>query len=401
MSYLVNSFNPGIYTIPAFNTYSPLFCCGFECGQSGNIFQHWQLGTGATFGTGTVRNGSRALRVNLAAQTSDTRWLGGNILVANLTVHRFYIRFATLPSADTFLFRVAPSVSTQVGVAFKASDSKIYAAHSNITFGASGIAVTTGVWYRIDCKIDVTAGAKAGSVQVDGAACGSVSAATGAGTNFTSFGSSIAVTGEWFIDDYIFSQTSADYPFGAGFVNHFVPTADGVHSTGAAGSFIKGAAGVNITGSTTDSYLLVDDTPLDDTTPDTNDYIAQTNDTGGGSLYVEHIFGPASGISVPTTAPRAVEVIVAYHQAATGGGNSTFKLNDQGTESTIVVLNAAGVTSTRYATKQYKDPPSGLGGWSLGGPGNFNDIRHRFGYSSDAAPDQYFDCAMIEAEFAG
>jgi hypothetical protein len=210
-----------------------------------------------------------------------------------------------------------------------------------------------------------------------------------------------SLTTTYFTDDWIISNTAADYPIGAGSVYPYVPTSDGSHNVTHAGDFIKGSAGANITNATTDSYQLVDDFPMDDTTPDTDDYVSAVADTGGGSEYVEHVFGIAGGLTGPATAPRAVEVAVAYHQASTGTGNSTFKLNDNGTESTIFAFNAAGVTTTKYARKHYATAPTG-GAWISGSSGNgaFGNLRHRFGYSTDGNPDQYFDCAMVEAEFA-
>jgi hypothetical protein len=122
--------------------------------------------------------------------------------------------------------------------------------------------------------------------------------------------------------------------------------------------------------------------------------------------YVECIFGPAPGISTPTTAPRAVEVICGINQAGTGAGNMEIRLNDNGT--TDVVYTATGVagivvaTGQQFKRKHYAAGPAGA--WVIGGGGNgdFTDLRIRFGSPAalDVNPDQYFGCAMIEAEFA-
>jgi hypothetical protein len=55
----------------------------------------------------------------------------------------------------------------------------------------------------------------------------------------------------------------------------------------------------------------------------------------------------------------------------------------------------AGSTSDRYVTKQYGTMVGG-GAWTLA---RFNALKVRFGYSGDAAPDQYWRGVMIEAEF--
>lgn len=383
-------------TYPPLNSKTPVFVCGFECGQLGGVGQHWDLTGTVSIGTGTVRSGSRAARFNPSGASAAL----SRSVTPTVSVHRFYIRFASLPTGDIYIFHAANSTA-RLGVAFKSSDSKLYCATgSTPSVGATGVSVTTGVWYRIDVKLDQTAGAKVVDAKVDGTDLAQKTSSDAGAPSVIRLGYTVTYTADFYIDDYITSETGADYPFGAGYVNHFVPVSDGAHSTGTAGNFKTGAAGSNITDATTDSYQLIDDVPLDDTTPDADDYINAAADTGAGSNYVEHVFGPASGISTPASAPRAVEVIVAYHQAGTGSGNCSFKLNDNGTEDIITSLSGAGVTTIRYARKHYANPPSGLGGWKASGTnGNFNNLRHRFGYSSDSNPDQYFDCAMIEAEF--
>lgn len=374
-------------------TYTPVFCCGFECQRLGSVGEHWTSSPSASISTSTVRSGSASLRINPTAASALVTCVQA---AATVYVIRFYIRFTTLPSVDVYLAWCGTGTS-RIGVAFKQSDSKIYCAQGTTpTMAASGVSVTTGTWYRIDLKIDQTSGARTADAKVDGA---SVTQATSAGTGGAtaiSLGNTPTANADYFIDDFLLSQTAADYPLGAGYVNHFIPVSDGSHNTGAAGNFKRGEAGTNITDATTDSYLLVDEVPLDDTTPDALDYISA--EATAATNYTENVFGAASGISTPVTAPRAVEVVVAHHQSGTAVGNSTFKLNDNGTEGTIVALNAAGVTSIRYARNHFASAPTG-GAWTLSGAGNFNNLKIRFGYSSDASPHQYFDCAMVEAEF--
>ncbi len=382
------------------------FACGFECGHAA-ASAHWILGGGTnpTFVTSTKRSGDRALRCNHTAQSGT---LGLNLTAGNTTVARFYIRFATLPNANTSLFYLNDTTGWRYGVGFQSSSSTLKAHYFNssggtFTFGASGVTVTTGVWYRVDIKITYASLTKVIDVKVDGTDC------TQASSNLTEtaisgnprLGSSTSSTTDFYVDDFIYSTTSGDYPLGAGHVNHFVPVSDGTHSTGTAGNFKVGAAGANITDASTTSYQLIDDVPLDDVTPDTDDYINLAADTGATANYVEHVIGPAPGISTPTLGPRGVEVIYAYHAATTGTGAHILKINDNGTEDDVQSFNAAGSASIRYARKHYADPPSAASVWTtIAGAGNFNNLRSRFGFSNDGNPDQYLDCVMIEAEFS-
>ncbi len=367
---------------------TPVFACGAECGVFAAT-AHWaqNSGTAATFSTATVRSGARSLRFNPTTNTSVI-----NPIVSG-TVARFYVNFATLPSADTTI--VAGGTSQ---VRFKQSDSKLYAYDSGgATFGASGIAVTTGVWYCIDMKADTGAGTL--DLQVDGVAIAQKS--TPGNNSITVWGiSNGSATADLFMDDFVFSNTLADYPIGAGNVYHFIPTSDGTHNVAGAADFQRTLTGTDILNATTTAFQLIDDVPLESgASVDWINMIAPPNATD----YVECIFGPASGISTPTVAPRAVEVIAGYHQAGTGTGNMEIRMNDNGTTNVLyTATTVAGVTSVAYARKHYATAPTG-GAWTVAaGAGNFNNLRVRFGSPAvvDVNPDQYLDCIMVEAEFA-
>lgn len=375
--------------------------CGMECGIiDANV--HWGfVGTPPAFSTSTVRTGARSMRFNT---TSAIMGISTSFsLYSNNDHHvgRFYIYIVSHPSPTDFAIAgygsipvTGPSVRLVSG---DVGERKIYAAIGS-TLGATGVNVNLNQWYRIDYDFNVNiAGADFCDVQVDGVACGQ---ATGTGvsghSNNDLLGALAAVTADLYIDDFVCSATAADYPIGPGYGAPFIPTADGAHNIAGAADFKRGAAGTDITNSTTNAHLLVGKVPLPAAVV-TDDYInaiAPPNATD----YVECVFGPAGALIAPTTPPQAVDVIVAYHQAATQSGNIRLALNDNGTTDDVLNLTAAGQTTLRYARKQYAAGPAGA--WVIGGGGNgdFNDIRMRF-LSSDPAPDQYWDAAMIEADF--
>ena len=379
----------------------PTFACGFECGLvAAGGAPHVTNSQSASISTTTVRSGSRALRLNPSASAGFAQL--GTFSSTQTCVVRSYVRFASLPTSDWLVLAFIGGGGVSAGIGYKASDSKLYPAHDSSApaFGSTGGSVTTGQWYQLDLKVVTSANPWTVDVQVDGTTLTQYTPAlsAGGGTQIILGTAFISSSFDLFFDDVCVSETAADYPLGAGYVNHFVPISDGTHNVAGAGDFKKGAGGVDITNSTTNAYLLVDDVPMDDTTPDTDDYINAIAPPNA-SDYVEVVFGPAPGISTPTAAPRAVECAVAYHQAAAQTGNIRLALNDNGTVDDVLNQTAAGVTTIRYARKHYATAPTG-GAWTVvSGAGNFNNARMRF-YSSDAAPDQYFDCAMIEAEFA-
>lgn len=317
---------------------------------------------------------------------------------SSLWVVRVYVYFATLPNANVEL---VTEFGTTDGAWFKVSDSKIYAGYGAGTMGATGVAVTTGIWYRIDVKIKKDANPHLIDVQVDGVACGQASNASEAGSpSVIKLGSGANFTGDIFLDDLVVSNTLADFPIGAGYVNHFVPTADGTHNVAGANDFERTLTGVDIVNATTDAYLLVDDVPLESSPTDWIGMEAPPNATD----YVECIFGAAPGISTPTNPPRAVEVIAGIHQLSTATGNMEIRMNDNGTTDAMYsATGVAGVTTIAYKRKHYASAIAGGGAWVIGGGvnGDFTDLRVRFGSPAalDVNPDQYFDCIMIEAEF--
>lgn len=369
---------------------TPVYCCGFECGALING-GHLQDNVGTpTFSTTTIRSGLRSLRCNPAAAVKDVLV---TLTSASLTqVGRVYVYFATLPDADCALWSYGSSASTpSANVRFKQSDSKIYAAVST-TLGASGVSVTTGQWYRIDYKALVsTTVADTMDVEVDGVACGQASATTAQGSAATCLlGTITSCTADVFFDDWWMSQTAADYPYGAGHVNSYIPNADGTHNVAGASDFERSGTGTDITNATTDAYQLIDDRPLPTTAVDWIQGTAPPNATD----YVEWQYEDES---TETAAPRAVEAIVAYHGASAASNNWTVTLREHAGGTSANIFSGAETAPTAVNSKRahFATVPGTANAWGLT---EFNALRSRF-LVSDAAPDPQIDAAMLEAEY--
>jgi hypothetical protein len=411
----------------ALNSYTPLLCCGFECGEqyrlgagfgtnahTGHWFFDENNGT-ATFDTATPRSGRYCLRINNVASDTfaQSAYPQGTLPQYHDYVVRFYVRFNTLPNTNCFINYIS-GLGHNCGIAYNYADSKLYCAFvgefnynypfTPVLFGATGVSVTTDVWYRIDLRVIIDNSPPFTSIEgkVDGVDLGGLtnSYATqySPGYNTVVLGPGTTITGDVLYDDYILSFTSADYPFGAGNVLGFTPRCDGTHNAGT-NLFRVGASGAFISDATIDSYLLVDDIPVNLGNVSGSDYINQISN--GASNYLEHRYGPFEPRAHPTVPPRAVDVLIQRSAASNSIGNSLFKVADNGTEDTIVTQGAVANSLEIYTNrKHYANPPSGLGGWKIDGQsGNFKQLRHRFGYSSDANPDQYFVGTLIEAEF--
>lgn len=371
---------------------TPTFACGFECGKLG---PHWGANSGTpAFSTSTVNNGVYSLRCNASGSpvnASNFGWGDGSAL----TVYRFYIRFASLPTGNTFLWwKEQTSPATKLGLFFQSTDSKLYC-RVGTTNGATGFTVTTDQWYCVDIKLNQTGGAATTvDAQIDGSALGQASASGGTTTSsFPLCGIEASVTGDVYFDDVVTSTTSGDYPIGTGKVLGFVPASDGTH-TSTSTNITKGTAatpvGAAIVSGTTDSFNWINARPIGGGATDNTRLINQQ--TASSTQYVEHGIEQTS----ESSAPRAVEVLLIHQQAGAQAGTSTFKVNDNGTEDTILARSGNGITSDQYDRKHYATMVGG-GAWTLA---RFKALKLRFGYSSDATPDQYLRGWMVEAEFA-
>jgi len=390
---------------------TPIFTCGGECGcvLGSGASGHTLSGAAATISTSVKRTGDRSVRLNPTATTAAWLSPANPSPATRHMVWRLYRRFDAHPAANLMVSTAANgSAARNLGLAYQSSDGKYYAgaatsAGASFVVGSSGITIPAndGVWHQIDVYVNASANPNTVDVKIDGQALGQLSLAVVAGDlTDQRNGNTVSASYDYYDDDWILSGTAADYPIGAGYVNHFVPTADGTHNVASSADFQRGNTAVDITNATTTAWQLVDDVPLPSGAVDEADNqraVAPVNPT---TDYVEGLFGPASGISTPTTAPRSVECLLAYHQIATQTGSMRVALNDNGTLGDVLNISAqAGVVTYRYARAHFATGPAGA--WVIGGGGNgdFTDLRVRF-FSADAAPDQCLDAIMLEAEFA-
>jgi hypothetical protein len=287
------------------------------------------------------------------------------------------------------------------GLRFNQSDSKIYTTSNGSTLGSTGITVTTGRWYRLDLKIDISSNPWIIDGMVDGFPLAQVTNAVAANTDTQiTFGDngSVFPTVNWNIDDVIINSQLDNYPIGPGYVKGYVPNADGTH-TATGTNIVKGTiatpVGAAITGATTDANDWVDGVPLLGGAADNTRLINQQAVAAGE--YVEVLIAD----TVERTPPRAVQIISADRQAATTAGSMEVRVVQLSSspigEATITYYSVStGTITDKYTTLQLPQPPGGIGNWTID---LFNALRARFGYSGDATPDQYWRGIMVEAEY--
>lgn len=373
-----------------------VFCCGFECGVFGS---HWTLNVaGAEFNTSTFRSGLRSLRLNPSAASSLVyKQVEAGVRIRTM---RFYLRVTTAPNVDYQVVGMSPALGDFWGLGYKASDGKFYALGAT-TYGATGVTLTTGVQHQVDIKINKSANPALVDVMIDGLPLGQSShAIAAADVNYINIGLNGNATCDMYIDDLIVTNGLNDYPIGPGHIISLVPGSDGTH-TATGTNVVKGTVaaptgGGAITSATTDAFNRVNARPIGGGVADSTFLINQQ--TIAALEYAEVITEPSTEPNIP----RAVEILVADRQASTAVGSMEIrtvqKITTPNGEVTVVNLIAvAGQVTDKYTTKQLGYLAPGGVPWTVA---IVKDLRHRFGYSIDATPDQYWRGVIVEAEYA-
>lgn len=376
------------------------FVCGAECGIAvvgalGPGVEHWGTVSGAvsvvTSGPASMLS-TRCYRVNPTAADAYLEATYGTAVPTTAThVGRFKVYFATLPTVKTFLAQMLGSAANG-SIVYNLADSKLYAATAAGTLGATGVAVTTGVWYRVDWKV-VSGATITTDVQIDGVACGQASVAGSAGTA-TGFRLGLrtfatAPTGDVYFDDVIASGAAADYPIGDGTVAGLYPASDGTHGgTWAAGVFKKGsAASVNAARTDTDIWQSLQN-PLSTTIP--TNFVGDI--TGVVTTdYVEFVLG---NLPAGATGINGANVVATLHAATTTASNHSLNLsNTAGSSASLFSLafNLATITVPNVV----RTTDAAGAAWDVT---KINDARIRFS-STDSNPDVFLDGVCMEVDY--
>jgi hypothetical protein len=363
---------------------TPVWITGFEHG----------LGTPVTNGTGlfdtvtnspTIQNtiinsGSYALRFykTVASSCSIAKNISNSPAII---VGRIYVRVDVEPNGTNHLLAVSNG-STTCNLVWNPTDHKIYSRVGSTALQSSA-ALTTGKFYRVDFKFDISANPWKLDFCVDGAAATQGTNAQSASTfTYITLGCSYSGTFDIYMDDVVISATSEDYPIGAGAVIGLRPDADGTHNN--ASNIMENSAGEDIGGTVT-AWNLLDDSPFG--TAAASDYVRQTGD--GTANYCEIQFADTVYSNI-----QGCQAILQY-ASETATANNGGCIVTSGTVNTTL-WGAIGALSDYSETSAfYKSvivTPEG-GTWTQA---LVNAVRCRFGYSSDANPDPYWLAIMLE-----
>lgn len=168
--------------------------------------------------TTVARTGAGSIRINPTAAVGYWHKNAAGALT-KVVVYRVWARFDTKPAADMLrLLGVFKGGVGEMGVGYKQSSNQFGVFDGSATIAnAGGPTVTTGQWYRLDCRVDATANPWKTDVQIDGTALTqttqAVASSTFADPTYHLGTDSEALTFDLFFDDLSVSHTAADYPF--------------------------------------------------------------------------------------------------------------------------------------------------------------------------------------------
>lgn len=371
---------------------TPIFLTGFEYGstptQNGSGLAENVTGT-PTLVTSPVHSGVYAMKLTLDGATAQ--YMRMPITgTPQIGVVRFYLRLNAVASAAwpiaSFHFLTAAGSGN-----FEITTGRVLRATIGAGAAQTGPTLTLDQWYCVEGRMNITGTTWTLDWRVDGVDYTQATLSGQATTDsiiYFRFGSSTASlnTGVCFFDDYIYSETSADYPFGPGKTAIIVPVADGTHVAGT--NIMEDQAGADI--GVVTAWNLIDDIPMSTATT----YIRQL--AIGTGNYAEILFGDIQRNDIIVIAAMAV---LAYTSETTSANNGGCIISADGFSTSTTVWGAPGALS------DYSDGSTSnlfYKSAKLANVNNLsavNNLKARMGYSGDATPDPYWINLAVEVAY--
>lgn len=361
----------------------------------------------------TKRSGNYALRIY---PSSAVAWveLEADGPTSGDNQGAFYIRFASLPSANCWLLTLVPSAGTGVyrGFAFNASTGYIRPGIHDVgpapdveEFGVDGtITVQTGVWYRIEFRITgptSTTSKVEWTMVADGGGSGTAMTTFTSSTHSSKTGDSVMMFGDKWNSvsaDYFIDDVYAVYSPGANWPTYPVdddtrvialrPSADGTHTN--AGDFTDNDAN----SPPASVYDRLDDDPVTDSI--SGDHIYQ--DTIGTGSYLEMALE-----NTPTDWPSgnyaiAASLLASVSSASVPAGRTFIRLRDTINNSDLIdndptIANANAKLWYRDNVAPY------LGNQANNSKAMWDAILLRIGYADDVTPSVLVHDALVQIAY--
>lgn len=316
------------------------------------------------------------------------------------------VGFDVLPNADCALAQVfANSIGWRAfGLWFDVATGKFKLETGGLLSGAFGSVITTGRWYHIDFSVDIATATWHSHCTVDGEATqtnnGTGAAPTNGALDWFVYGVDISnATATLYLRNALLRDDAdvSAFPLGQIATRAYQPSGVGVHNLDASTStfffqFPTGGPESAITSSETTSYSRISSVPLDTG----SDYVTVEGATPTDTWYLEYVFN----IPLFTVAPYAVRGLAMTNISSQTAGSAVWatKLYENGTEATLWSGTFSYAQFTDYTKLGVLETKPSGGAWT---PGALQNVRFRYGYSSDAVPNPRLHNVMLEVAFLG
>jgi hypothetical protein len=243
------------------------------------------------------------------------------------------------------------------------------------SIATSTTAVSPATWYMIDLRYDLSGNLNLGDWRVNGVAqtqtSRSATPATANGFGMGATANASVYTANY--DDIVVADQATAYPVEDSRIVRLPPNSMGT-SVGTASFRNDDGTAIDA-----NSWARLDEVPMSSTA----DHVRQQ--VNGGTSYVE------LGLQdTPETCIRELSAVLAYHAAGSAADNGKTSVFD-GLSETLAFSGDMSQTALQYKTTVVAPA---AGSWNQAA---VNGLVARVGYSTDSAPNPYWDSIMLEA----
>lgn len=342
-----------------------LWSSGFELnsagvGVTGLEWSSQNSGSLGSIQTSLARSGTYAARFTSFSSTTgqSMSYQFASALSAGPYFLRGYFNFATFPGSSGFFFGLATAASSSTILGMQITSGGVVSlVNAGGTNYGSSSALSTGVWYRLEIKLDRTGGAGATVVEglIDGSSFATSSTATLAnGVDFIQIGRvsppSSSAIGDFYVDDIAINDSTGSfqnaYP-GDGRIIHLRPSATGDNTTWTPDTGSNFARVQEVSPDSDTSYVR-----NSVTLNQADDY--NVDDSGINSYDVVNLVSVGFYARAETATTNDYQFTVRVKKAASGTVSESSSIN---IASTTYLINASALPRN-YPLVLYQDPDS-------------------------------------------
>jgi hypothetical protein len=387
---------------------TPVLITGYEQGliaaSGGGLAGALYPGAGIiSIDSSVKKTGARSLKIAAHESTSSTTYVNYAVPSASILVASLDVLWHAWPGFSTTTSEIlctCPSGSdTAVGVDIATHKLAVWGQHDITTRVLSANAAVLDTWYHVDVRFTITGSGEGGTTTIDWYVDGVLQTqyylgdygAGSWGVVNVGFHLQSVTLGIMYVDNFVYSNTSGDFPIGRVYIEGKRPNADGTHNNPNV-DVIEDGDGNRIDGSTVFAYDHINENPWTGTYG-MGGRIQQTAVDGGGR-YVE--------VQFEDTAEGNILGVSAWLEYAassdTSPANAGCIIRDSNGQETTVwgSPSSTGDYSENYCFYKRAIVVTPSGGWTKD---HVNALRARLGFADYTTYYPYWQALMLEVAY--